>query len=261
MKPSSKSAFYIISLVIVGCIFAAFDGVGPFASFEFIPSAEGHSFQRKINSSPSRKIPDIETMQPDSKSDLNIEEQVDALATNDDGDFGRRSIADLAASADPTFDSSVGFHEPEERVELGGADSFSRLAESIGAMNQVEFEPMAQVEFLGRNDEGLDQFTYQTREGHDVVQWKNGSDVVVEEIEFPSGMKLVRRPLEFNGIAPETDLTHTDGSFSRLIYRSDGEVEALHFANSGEDAREILARYERGGRLEGYSVSPVISGQ
>ena len=139
---------------------------------------------------------------------------------------------------------------PAETIYLDQAPQQKKILDYLKHMEGLAFMPKYEPTFIGVNDQGFDQYEYDFQDGSvkgNVSQWKRSGEVVVEQIEYEGGDKMVRR-------APEQDRPFTEISYESkagdyyhsVHYRMNGTVESIQ---DTQGKTTTIYYYDEQGRL------------
>ena len=136
---------------------------------------------------------------------------------------------------------------PSEITYLDQLPQQKMILDYLKAVGTFNTPPKAEPVFVGMNDQGLEQYEYDTFDDGHVVQWKRSGDTAVEQIEYPGGDKVTRR-------APENDRPFTEvsyeskanGTFQSVNYRNNGTVESIQ---DTKGKTTTIYYYDEQGRL------------
>lgn len=136
---------------------------------------------------------------------------------------------------------------PNEITYLDQSPQQKMILDYLKSVGTFQMVPKAEPTFIGMNDQGLDQFEYDSLDDGHVIQWKRSGDIAVEQIEYPSGDKVTRR-------APENDRPFTEvsyeskanGTFQSVNYRTNGTVESIQ---DTKGKTTTIYYYDEQGRL------------
>jgi hypothetical protein len=136
---------------------------------------------------------------------------------------------------------------PSEITYLDQSPQQKMILDYLKSVGTFKTPPKEEPVFVGMNDQGLDQFEYDTFDDGHVVQWKRSDDIAVEQIEYPGGDKVTRR-------APENDRPFTEvsyeskanGTFQSVNYRNNGTVDSIQ---DTKGKTTTIYYYDEQGRL------------
>jgi hypothetical protein len=232
MQQFGKGCLYIFGLVAVGMLFQYLQQPTSRLTIDMLPKAEAEARFLPQPLSTSRALMPVESR---------TTPQNEATPSADS------SVAAVSVDAETGLAPGQGqWSHPEGDVRIEDRPALDQSVRLLESMNEMEFTPIEEPVYVGKNDDGFDQFEYHTASGEKVMQWNYGSELSVERIEFADGSTLIRRPNERDGLKAEVDYAMADGTFQRVIYDGPGHVEALH---SGTSNYEYLHRFDSNGRL------------
>lgn len=136
---------------------------------------------------------------------------------------------------------------PSEITYLDQSPVQKKVLENLKFVGEMKFPPTQEPVFVGMNDQSLEQYEYDTRDGGHMVQWKRSGETAVEQVTYDNGDKVTRR-------APENDSPYTEVSvenqknqtYQGVFYRNNGTVQSIH---TQEGKTNTIYYYDEQGRL------------
>ncbi len=166
-----------------------------------------------------------------------------------------KSVATTAVPTTKAIDASPKRKEegkgawitPSEITYLDESPQQKLMLDYLKLVGALRALPKAEPVFVGMNDQGFDQFEYDTFDDGHVVQWKRSGDIAVEQIEYPGGYKVTRRAPE--NVRPFAEVSYeskTNEIFQSVNYRNNGTVESIQ---DTKGKTTTIYYYDEQGRL------------
>jgi hypothetical protein len=136
---------------------------------------------------------------------------------------------------------------PSEITYLDQSPQQKMILDYLKAVGTFNTPPKAEPVFVGMNDQGLEQYEYDTYDSGHVVQWKRSGDTAVEQLEYPGGDKVTRRAPENDRPFAEVSYeSKANGTFQSVNYRNNGTVESIQ---DTKGKTTTIYYYDEQGRL------------
>lgn len=152
-----------------------------------------------------------------------------------------------ASPKNKSAESKGSWITPNQITYLDQSPQQKKILDLLKEVGELKFPPIEEPYYVGMNDQGFDQYEYNSRDGARVSQWKRSSDLAVEEVKFENGDRITRR-------APENDRPFTEvsyenkaaGIYQSVYYRTNGTVESIRLE---QNKTTTIYYYDEQGRL------------
>jgi hypothetical protein len=116
----------------------------------------------------------------------------------------------------------------QDPIQKTAVDFFNQLG-------NIKFAPTEKPHFVGMNDQGFEQYEYQTGDGARVIQWKRSNEVAIEEATLNNEDKITRSaPNSDNPVTTVSYESKESHTYQRATYRQNGSLESLRIDEKGQ---------------------------